>query len=44
MRPFDIPIAIVILAGFIYYVYRHVTHGMRRNHAAVEASETAPAE
>ncbi|HEC21571.1 MAG TPA: DedA family protein [Chloroflexi bacterium] len=29
MRPFDIPIAIVLLAGFAYYVYRHVTHGMR---------------
>jgi membrane protein DedA with SNARE-associated domain len=24
MRPFDIPIAIVILGGFAYYVYRHV--------------------
>ena len=41
MRPFDIPIAILILAGFAYYVYRHVTHGLRRNHATVEASETA---
>lgn len=29
MRPFDIPIAIVILGGGLYYVYRHVTHGMR---------------
>lgn len=24
MRPFDIPIAIVLVAGFAYYVYRHV--------------------
>ena len=26
MRPFDIPIAIVILAAGAYYVYRHVRH------------------
>ncbi|MFN2292723.1 MAG: DedA family protein [Anaerolineae bacterium] len=31
MRPFDIPIAIVILAGVAYYVYRHVRKG--RKHA-----------
>ncbi len=24
MRPFDIPIAIVLLGGFAYYVYRHI--------------------
>jgi membrane protein DedA with SNARE-associated domain len=36
MRPFDIPIAIVLLAGFVYYVYRHIRHGM--------ADEPAPAE
>ena len=29
MRPFDIPIAIVILVGVGYYVYRHVQHGKR---------------
>jgi len=34
MRPFDIPIAIVIVAGLAYYVYRHVTHGMRKHKAA----------
>lgn len=40
MRPFDIPIAIVILGGLGYYVYRHVTHGMRRHNAPhVEATE-----
>jgi membrane protein DedA with SNARE-associated domain len=43
MRPFDIPIAIIILAGLAYYVYRHVTHGMR-GHAKSEAGETTPAE
>ena len=26
MRPFDIPIAIVLLGGFAYYVYRHIKH------------------
>jgi len=31
MRPFDIPIAIIVVAGFAYYVYRHVTHGMTRH-------------
>ena len=30
MRPFDIPIAIVILAGVGYYVYRHVQKGRVR--------------
>ncbi|MGD2252103.1 MAG: DedA family protein [Anaerolineales bacterium] len=29
MRPFDIPIAVVLLAGFAYYVYRHVRRGAR---------------
>jgi membrane protein DedA with SNARE-associated domain len=27
MRPFDIPIAIILLTGFVYYVYRHVRRG-----------------
>jgi membrane protein DedA with SNARE-associated domain len=41
MRPFDIPIAIVIVAGLGYYIYRHVTHGMRRHEEAepVEVDE-----
>jgi len=39
MRPFDIPIAIIIIVGLAYYVYRHVTHGMH-SHAS---SETKPA-
>jgi membrane protein DedA with SNARE-associated domain len=29
MRPFDIPIAILILIGFGYYIYRHVKRGSR---------------
>ncbi len=36
MRPFDIPIAIVLLAGFIYYVYRHIRHGMENGAASAE--------
>jgi membrane protein DedA with SNARE-associated domain len=30
MRPFDIPIAVVIVAAFAYYVYRHVRKGSGR--------------
>jgi membrane protein DedA with SNARE-associated domain len=30
MRPFDIPIAIVILAGLAYYVYRHLRKGRKQ--------------
>jgi len=37
MRPFDIPIAIIILGGGIYYIYRHVTHGMRRHEETGDA-------
>lgn len=33
MRPFDIPIAILLLAGFVYYVYRHIRHGMAAENA-----------
>jgi membrane protein DedA with SNARE-associated domain len=40
MRPFDIPIAVIIAAGLAYYVYRHVTHGMSR-HAKETQSEAA---
>ncbi len=29
MRPFDIPIAIALVAGFAYYVYRHVRRGRK---------------
>ena len=34
MRPFDIPIAIAILAGLGYYIYHHVRKGRRRAAAA----------
>jgi membrane protein DedA with SNARE-associated domain len=40
MRPFDIPIAIVLVAGLAYYIYRHVTHGMT-NHAEPGVSQVA---
>jgi membrane protein DedA with SNARE-associated domain len=29
MRPFDIPIAIILVAGFVYYIYHHVRRGSR---------------
>jgi len=35
MRPFDIPIAIVIVAALAYYVYRHIRK--RREQAATES-------
>lgn len=45
MRPFDIPIAIIILVGMGYYVYRHVTHGMRRHdNTSSTEPEATPAE
>jgi len=36
MRPFDVPIALAILAGLGYYVYRHVQRGRRRRAVASE--------
>ena len=38
MRPFDIPIAIVIIAAVAYYVYRHVRKGHKK--AAVADAES----
>jgi len=38
MRPFDIPIAIVIVAALAYYVYRHIRK--RRDQAATEAGHS----
>jgi membrane protein DedA with SNARE-associated domain len=29
MRPFDIPIALVLVAGFAYYIYHHVRRGAK---------------
>ncbi len=40
MRPFDIPIAIIIAGGLIYYIYRHVTHGMVRHGKKNETEAT----
>jgi membrane protein DedA with SNARE-associated domain len=39
MRPFDIPIAIVIVAAFIYYVYHHIRKGQKKT-AVVDAEGT----
>jgi len=40
MRPFDIPIAIVLVGLFGWYVYRHVKRG--RSHQAVAADKESP--
>lgn len=37
MRPFDIPIAVVLLAGFVYYIYHHIRRGRR---ASLEQSSS----
>jgi len=39
MRPFDIPIAVAILAGLVYYVYRHIRHA--RSCPALGSEEAA---
>jgi membrane protein DedA with SNARE-associated domain len=39
MRPFDIPIAIAILIGLGYYIYRHVKKGKRRPAGVTESPE-----
>jgi len=41
MRPFDIPIAIVIVAGVGYYIYHHVQRGRRRQPATAGKSQMA---
>jgi hypothetical protein len=38
MRPFDIPIAVIIVAAFAYYVYRHLRKGSKK--AAVVDAES----
>jgi membrane protein DedA with SNARE-associated domain len=42
MRPFDIPIAIILVAGFIYYVVHHIRRGTRKTDqdTPVETSST----
>ena len=40
MRPFDIPIAIIIAAAFIYYVYHHIQKGKKRKDTAGTEEQT----
>jgi membrane protein DedA with SNARE-associated domain len=40
MRPFDIPIAIIILGGFAYYLYHHITKGRKKAAAAAADAES----
>jgi membrane protein DedA with SNARE-associated domain len=42
MRPFDIPIAIIIVAGLAFYVYRHLTHGIVKNAGKKPRTEPSP--
>ncbi len=39
MRPFDIPIAIILIAGFIYYLYHHIRRGSRTSIGPVSSEE-----
>ncbi len=39
MRPFDIPIAIVLGLGFVYYIIHHVRRGARANKQEVSSVE-----
>lgn len=34
MRPFDIPIALVVIAAFVYYVYHHLRKGAKKQAVA----------
>jgi membrane protein DedA with SNARE-associated domain len=40
MRPFDIPIAIIILAALVYYVYHHVRKSREKSRVADAESES----
>jgi hypothetical protein len=33
MRPFDIPLAMILVTGVAYYVYHHMQRGKRRQAA-----------
>jgi len=44
MRPFDIPIAIVIIAGLVYYLYHHIRRGMHPGAADQLGSTTPPSD
>jgi membrane protein DedA with SNARE-associated domain len=39
MRPFDIPIAIAILAGLGYYIYRHIRKGKKQSTGMARSPE-----
>jgi membrane protein DedA with SNARE-associated domain len=39
MRPFDIPIAVVIIGGLAYYVYHHIRRGSKGTAAASAEAE-----
>lgn len=39
MRPFDYPIALILLVAIAYYIYRHVRHARTVNIAETEASQ-----
>jgi len=39
MRPFDIPIAIILVGGFLYYIYHHVKRGSRTTMGPVSSGE-----
>ncbi len=37
MRPFDIPIALLLFGGFVYYLYRHIRHAREGYEAFIPA-------
>jgi len=37
MRPFDIPIAIILVIGFAYYLVHHIRRGRRTVHPEISA-------
>ena len=40
MRPFDYPIALIILVAVAYYIYRHVRHARAVDMTEAEVSES----
>jgi membrane protein DedA with SNARE-associated domain len=39
MRPFDIPIAIVLVIGFVYYIYHHIRRVSRKTTGPVSSTD-----
>lgn len=39
MRPFDIPIAVILVAGFVYYIVHHIRRGSRKTMGPVSSPE-----